>query len=263
MTDHRIQRRKPAGDSLAPFKEKTGEQQTYRGEVVLYYPEAGLDPAARDLYLGIAQVKEKANLRAGVKLLSRAIENEPGRHARPYFELAEAQAALGRHDQARRNYLEAIKRDTSFVQAYNNLANLLSDMGEAGAAFRHFQKALDLDPLSADILTNFGLARLDNGESDDALRMFREAAAANPMYAEARFNLGSLLLSRGSFSEAEQALKLTLAIEPSHVKARYNLGLVLLGLDRREEAAGYLNYAIRHGDSQLRESAKKYLSMTE
>ena len=45
MTDHYIQRRKPAGDPLASRKEsETFEHGEYRGEVVSYYPaESGVD----------------------------------------------------------------------------------------------------------------------------------------------------------------------------------------------------------------------------
>ena len=42
MTHHRIQRRVPTRDLLAPLHEKTDEEQIYRGEVVLYYPKAWL-----------------------------------------------------------------------------------------------------------------------------------------------------------------------------------------------------------------------------
>ena len=42
MTDHRIQRKRPYRDLLAPLREKTDEEQIYRGEVVPYYPKTGL-----------------------------------------------------------------------------------------------------------------------------------------------------------------------------------------------------------------------------
>ena len=66
MTDHQIQRRIPARDLLAPLREKTDEEQIYRGEVTLYYPKTGLEGALRQVYLGMAQVKEKEKLERGL-----------------------------------------------------------------------------------------------------------------------------------------------------------------------------------------------------
>jgi len=70
MTDHYIQRRKPARDLLAPLVERhdeTGSRTNekpaaYKGEVALYYP-SDLPPADKELYLGIAQVKQNSNFR--------------------------------------------------------------------------------------------------------------------------------------------------------------------------------------------------------
>ncbi len=40
MTDHYIQRRKPAGDLLAPLHDADfADKDAYRGEVTLYYPQ--------------------------------------------------------------------------------------------------------------------------------------------------------------------------------------------------------------------------------
>src|SRR5271166_70974 len=53
MTDHFIQRRKPARDLLAEIPERPGDANPYRGEVVLYYPS--VPPKAEDeLYLAVA-----------------------------------------------------------------------------------------------------------------------------------------------------------------------------------------------------------------
>src|SRR5437870_4941315 len=55
MTDHYIQRRQPPRDLLAPISERREtEENSYRGEVVLYYPRTlGNEPdnPDRDLYL--------------------------------------------------------------------------------------------------------------------------------------------------------------------------------------------------------------------
>jgi Flp pilus assembly protein TadD len=258
MTDHRIVRRKPERDLLAPLREKSDAEQRYQGEVVIYFPEQGLEGALRDLYLGIAQVKEKANLHTGLSALARALRQQQPAHPEPYFEWAEALAASGDTESAIEGYHRALERDGSFVQAHNNLANQLADQGRYAEAIDHYRRALALDPGSADLATNLGLALLESGDRAAALRKFQTAAAAHEMYAEAHFNLGSLLLAQGKLNEAYTSLAAALAIEPAHAKANHNLGLALAALGKRQEALWFLRVAIAEGDESVRGSAEKH-----
>src|SRR5262249_41684821 len=54
MTDHYIQRDKPAADLLAPRVEP--DNYEYRGQVVLYYPPTLPSTPDNELYLALAQV---------------------------------------------------------------------------------------------------------------------------------------------------------------------------------------------------------------
>jgi predicted CXXCH cytochrome family protein len=259
MTDHRIARRKPGRDLLAPLREKTDDEQRYLGEVMLYFPGRGLERGLRDLYLGIAQVKEKANLQAGISLLAKAVDAQKPGDPEPYSELAEAYAAIGDRGNAMRRYRQALAVDPAFVQAHNNLANLLAGQRNFAEAIDHYRRALALDPASGDLAVNLGLALLDSGNASEALEMFRAAAGAHSTYAEAHFNLGSLLLAQGKWDEAYPALGAALAIEPAHAKANHNMGLALLMLNRKQEAVWFLKVAAAEGDAAVRASAEGYL----
>ena len=81
MTDHYIQRRKPARDLLAQIPERREtDENAYRGEVVLYYPQTLPDGPDKDLYVAVAQVSQKTNLIAGIQQLAAAIAKyQPGR----------------------------------------------------------------------------------------------------------------------------------------------------------------------------------------
>src|SRR5262249_47674857 len=75
MTDHYIQRRRPARDLLRPIAERVEtDQNGYRGPVVLYYPPTMMKGPDRDLYLAVAQVSQKSNLNQGIQDLAAAIE---------------------------------------------------------------------------------------------------------------------------------------------------------------------------------------------
>jgi tetratricopeptide (TPR) repeat protein len=259
MTDHWIQRHSPARDQLAPLREKTDEEQTYQGEVVFYYPKTGFERALQEVYLAIAQVKEKANIFRGVQMLQQALSKTVTKYPEPYFELAEAQVALGRKEAAQQNYLKSLSIDPGFVQAEHHLGNLLADLGMAKEALQHYRRAIDLDPGFADIHSNLGLTLLRMGDSLAAAESFRNAIAANAMHAPAYRDLGSLLLVQGKIDEAELPLRKALILEPADAKAHNNLGLTLLALGKREEGITHLSYALRHGAKTDQEATRKIL----
>ena len=75
MTDHLIQRRPPAGDLLAEFRERPPEE--YHGEVVPYYPSPLPQTAENALYRAVAQVGLGQQSRtAGLPLLAREIARQ-------------------------------------------------------------------------------------------------------------------------------------------------------------------------------------------
>ena len=72
MTDHYIQRTKPARDLVAPLKEVPDEPPTAAG-VALYYPLQISQTPENQLYLAVAEVKYGANLPSAVPRLEDAI----------------------------------------------------------------------------------------------------------------------------------------------------------------------------------------------
>ena len=87
MTDHYIQRRKPARDLLAEIPER--HDPDYRGEVVLYYPRT-LPKPEDELYLAVAQVSQSSNLSEGIARLSAAIQKYRPQRAEYYLQLGDA-----------------------------------------------------------------------------------------------------------------------------------------------------------------------------
>jgi len=259
MTDHRIQRRIPARDLLAPMREKTDAEQLYRGEVVLYYPDTGLEGALRRIYLGIAQVKERANLKQGVAMLKQALVETVLQHAEPYVELADAQDALGQKEAARKNYLQALALDPAFVQAENKLGNLLVELDRTDEALKHYRRALELDSGFADLHLNLGLTLRGLGDLAGADKAFRQAIEADPLYAPGYRDLGSLLLVQGQINAANSLLERSLAIDPADAKTHNNFGLALLALGKKEEGIVHLRFALRHGAETDRELTRRTL----
>jgi Tfp pilus assembly protein PilF len=255
LTDHRIQRSRPARDLLASLSEK---HESYRGPVVPYYPQRDPDED-RDLYLAIAQVKDKANLQQGAEMLSKALVRSKSQSAEPWFELAEAQAALGKIDSARQSYERALELDPGHGQAENNLAHLLSAAGKLRDAVLHYSRSLMLEPLSSVTHTNLGLTLLEMGDRKGAAEAFAAAIRANPLDAAGHVNAGSLFLLEGQLDLAWPALEKAVAINPSSTKARNNLGLLLLALGEHNDAAFHLGYVLRHGTPAERQTTREVL----
>lgn len=111
MTDHYIQRVKPARDLLASIEERREtDGNAYRGEVVLYYPPDLPKGQVRDLYTAIAQVSQKSNLSEGVGQLAGAIEKYRPESIDYYLQLADAWSDTGQPANALPLQEEAVRR---------------------------------------------------------------------------------------------------------------------------------------------------------
>ena len=112
MTDHRIQRRPPGKNLEASLKE---DHVPYQGEVVRYFP-TNAGGAIPDLYWGVAQVKQRSNLKA-LAGFQEAVETQQPRFAEPWVELALAQMENGGLEAAKRGFSRAVGIDPGLVLA--------------------------------------------------------------------------------------------------------------------------------------------------
>jgi tetratricopeptide (TPR) repeat protein len=252
VTDHRIQRHKPAGDLLAARSE---QQEIYNGAVALYAPEM-VSAHERDLYLGIAHAAEGADRAAGIAMLERAAATAP---AKGLAILADALAAQGNTNAAIDRYKQAIGKDGSLeksrlnlagllppaesvaaferltaelpelAEAHYGLGNALARLGRNDAAADSWRRAITLRPSYAEAIANLG--GLINDES-----MTRRALAIDPMLPGANNNLAKLLAGRGEEKEAMERLRRALRAQPDHREARLNLGRLLYQSNRPMEA---------------------------
>ncbi len=275
-TDHYIQRRMPAGDLVADLAERhETDAGAYRGKVVPYYPRT---LPADDLYLAIAQVIQKSNLKAGINELRAAIEQAAPTRAEYYFDLAEALRNDGQADQAEPIYREALRRDPAFEPAMQKLGMTLRQLGRASEAIdvlrravavdnraitwnelglsyqaagqvagatAALEKAIMIDPDFAEAYNNLGIIRFGGGEAAQAELSFREAIRIRPDYADAHGNLGNLLAAKGDLSGAEDHFCSSLRLRPDDANTHYNYAMALGQGQRFDEAQRELEEALR------------------
>jgi len=280
MTDHFIQRRKPAVDLLAPLEERRETEQTgYRGEVVLYYPPQLTSVVDHELYVAVAQVKQKSNLQKGVALLEAAIEKHRPEQPEFYFDLAEAYSESGQDEKAIPLYQQALGLKPGFRPALHKLgvalakssqlsratevlegatrltpvdATMLNDLGlvyrrqgRVADAVAAFQKVVNLDPDMPQAYNNLGGSLSELGDRAAAETAFRAAIRVQPDFGAAHTNLANLIAARGDFRAAEYHFEKAIQIDPKYAAARYDYALVLGQREMFEKARGQLEEAVR------------------
>lgn len=242
MTDHWIARRPPAGDPLQAREES--HEQPYAGEVALLYPARPLRKED-ELEMAVAQVRDGANLMAGLARLASAI----GRH-RPAgpafrFELAEAYRKTGRAAEAVREYEAVLERSPDLAPAWVGWGQALVMAGQASRALDRLGAVLPRIGPSAPLFNLVGSLRQQSGDDAAAEAAFRQAMAARPELPEPYLNLGVTLARQGRLRTAEEAFREALRQAPELSAAHNNLAYLLTAMRRNAEAEHHFEEAIR------------------
>ncbi|HYR92112.1 MAG TPA: tetratricopeptide repeat protein [Terriglobia bacterium] len=256
MTDHYIQRTKPARDLLAPMAERHDEagsatkaQATaYKGEVALYYPP-DLPLADKELYLGVAQVKQNSNLKEGIRQLSAALEKHQPTQGEFYFEMAEAYWEDGRPDLAIPMYQKAL-RLPDFWPALYKLGLAYSRTGQLPLAAEFLERASKRSVDSA-VLNDLALVHRRMGKINEAVDYLKRAIALDPEYPLAANNLGGMLRETGDFRGAEEAYRQAIRAQPDFAAAHTNLANLLSEHANFSEAQYHFEKAIEQDPSYL------------
>jgi predicted CXXCH cytochrome family protein len=228
MTDHYIQRQKPARDLLADLQERV---ESYRGEVVPYGP-------ADSLYSAVAQVLEGSNQHPGIERLTAAIEESRPREAGPWLQLAEALRRDGKCSQALPFYEEANQRRPTGLPILEGWAHCL----DPAAAISLLRAA----PENSAALAELGSLYASQRRAAEAIAAFEKAISVDPELPEAWNGLGSLLLETGDTKRAEDALRSALRFRPNYLEARNNIGSLLARTNRFDEARFHYETALRY-----------------
>lgn len=280
MTDHKIVRRPPAGDLLAE-KQETHESPatSYRGEVVPYYPEKPAPTAETLLYLALAQITDRSNLKEGLSRLSSLIAKYHPPQAGFYAGLGEGYRSAKDGAKAILYFEEAARRAPVSEIVMLELGNALMESGQwakAEAALRRaktlrpddgaawgllgwvlwqqdkkveartaLETGVKLDPDAPDLHNYLASLLIGTGDVAGAEREFRRAVTINPGVAEWRSNFAALLAARGEMAEAAHHAKAAVAMNPDLAAAHELLGRLL-------SAKGDFQSAIRELESAIR-----------
>jgi tetratricopeptide (TPR) repeat protein len=242
MTDHYIQRRRPAADLLAPRTEPDSHE--YRGEVVLYYPPTLASTPDSELYLALAQVQHGADLAGGIPRLERAIAQSRPAGPEFYYELARAYARTSNFVGVVHWCEEALRRDGSFVPALKELGGAAVKLGRLADAARALEKAVAVGQNDASALADLGNVYLQQGRVDQAGQALQRALTIDGDLPKANNTAGLAALERGDGRQAESYFRAALRVQPDLVEALNNLATLLAGRRAYQEAAFHFEKAI-------------------
>lgn len=218
MTDHLIQRNRPAADLTRPLKEHAS---AYRGDLAIYHPR-DLSPADRDQYLGVALVSGGADRQRGIGLLERT-----GAHPKALAVLAEGYLAEGNTDQAIATFKRAIEAQPGLAKAHHNLGQALAMANRNEEARHAFEMALKVQPTFPEAVYALANLLLQLGDATGAEHQYREAIRQRPVYAEAYNNLARVLASQNRLKEALDHAGRAVRLKPEASEARYNFARLL------------------------------------
>ncbi len=295
MTDHYIQRRKPAGDLVADIPERTGAELFYHGEELPYYPQPFPAAPRSELYLGVAQVHANNNPERGIPRLADAIDRYHPEQAEFYVELGDALRHNAKPADAIPRYREALRLKPDSLagllglglafdatgdspralDAFTRAAKALPDDASAwlqlGQTYIQLERetdalsalgqALTLDPGVPEI--HYALALLLSKPGGDAVRAeaeWRDAIRLQPDYSQARMNLANFLWQHNQPGEAAYHFEYALRVRPDYALAHLNYALMLRSLGRKPEAVEHLRKAASSPDANIRSAAQRTLS---
>ena len=224
MTDHFIQRRKPAGDLIAAKPERNGPETVYHGEVLSY------GSPADELYLASAQVLERNNLEKGIPRLKAAIAKYRPAEARFYINLADALLP----NEAISVYQEAIRRKPSSLAALMGLGlafDLVNQPAKSADAFRRATQAL---PSDASAWLGLGQQLMKLNLQNEANSALQKSIQLDPEIPETHYAFGT-----------EASLREAIRLQPDYAAAHLNLAIILARSNLRNEANFHFKEAIR------------------
>jgi predicted CXXCH cytochrome family protein len=269
VTDHRIQRQAPANPTAA----KSETTEPYRGRVVPYYP-LNVDR----LYEAVAQVRDRADLQAGLPRLAAMIARQQPPQAGFYADLGEAYRAAGDGVRATQSFEQALARSPRSVPILLKLGNIQIERRQWAAAETTLrraaalapddplawgllgwtlwqqgireggrialEKALRLDPEVPELHNYLGGLLAGSGDRAGAALEFREAARITPGIAEWRANLGGLLASMGKIPEARWNFEQCVRLKPAYAIGRFDYGRLLAALGETAAAETHARAAV-------------------
>jgi tetratricopeptide (TPR) repeat protein len=153
---------------------------------------------------------------------------------------------------ARRFFEDAIKHDSSYVEAWYQLGRLEMAQGDTFQARKHLLYALELDPLHIKSHARLGMLYYYMGNYTLAENSYRTTLALNEADYNTRYNLGELLYNKGDTIGALKEFTEVLQQKPDHNDANFRVGQISMRNNMYKEAIGYFERILQKEPGNIR-----------
>lgn len=174
------------------------------------------------LYAEGVQQMEASNPAGAVVYFKNALEKD-GNYNDARFQLAKAYAALGKFDQAEKEFNKVLTQNPSRDEASLELAKVLSRSGKGDQAIHLVEQYLAKHPNDAGALEAIGIAYASLKKYEDAENYLQQASNAAPKRSEPRLELASVLLAGGKKDRSRAVLNEVLLNDANNLRALYLL----------------------------------------
>jgi tetratricopeptide (TPR) repeat protein len=154
--------------------------------------------------------------------------------------------------EARRYFEDAIKRDSSYVEAWYQLGRIEMAQHDTFQARKHLIYALELDPLHIKSHARLGMLYYYMGNYTLAENSYRTTLALNEADYNTRYNLGELLYSKGDTVSALNEFTEVLRQKPDHNDANFRVGQISMRNNMYKEAIGYFEKILQKEPGNIR-----------
>ncbi len=165
-----------------------------------------------------------------------AIRDQP-QSAPAHTGLGRFYAKTGELNLARDTLLHAIELDPQEILAHQDLGKVYQQRNEPEQAIALYRRVLELDPNDHLIRNDLGALVYRSGEVNEGLALLRASCANLSENASAHFNFAIALRDASQLPEAATAIEQALKIAPDFALARLMHAQILAQLDRLEESA--------------------------
>ena len=214
-----------------------------RRAIAGYEEVIGRDPRHREALRALVSLLcDAREYRRAIEMQRRLSKLEkqtaPAEEARIWVDMAEADRAAGRHDEARRAVSKALRANPRLVRAWLLEGELAAERGKSKAALAAWSKIPELDRRAgALVYPRLESAYAAQDRADEFADYLRQLLDAQPGDSQARLALARTLAARGETEEALAELRRLLERDPENLEARAELGRLLIA-ERRDSELG-------------------------
>ncbi|MBP3742627.1 MAG: tetratricopeptide repeat protein [Treponema sp.] len=150
-------------------------------------------------------------------------------------------------------YLEVVKENPAYSDAWFRLSNCCYRLGEYDLAFQYLENAERYEKSNASIQNMKGMILLSLGRIEDASQIFNEVLKKYPNDIDAHFGLAEIELYEGKYSGAELQYSEALKRQSANRKALLSLALLCAEQKRYAQSEKYLRQAMQYysGESEV------------